>query len=90
MSRMKRKTRRLRSGLRAIARRTADLDVAAVGVVDALVGDVGAVDGEAGDHLPQRLPEGVEGEVARAAASSGPAGRAGASACAARWRATPA
>ena len=52
-SRMKRKTRRLKSGLRAMARRTAISIVAAVGVVDALVGDVRAVDGEAGDH-PRR------------------------------------
>ena len=65
---MKRNTRRLSSGLRAVARRTATSMVAAVGVADAVVGDVRAVDGEGGDHGPQRLPEGVEGEVARPAA----------------------
>ena len=62
---MKRNTRRLSSGLRAMARRTADLDVAAVGIAGALVVDVRAVDGEAGDHLAQGLAQGVEGEVAR-------------------------
>ena len=50
MSRMKRNTRRLSSGLRAVGPADGDLDVAAVGVVDAVVGDVRAIDREAGDH----------------------------------------
>ena len=44
-----------------------ELDVPAIGVVHAVVGDVRTVDGKAGDHLPQRLPQRVEGEVARPA-----------------------
>src|SRR5262249_1499710 len=43
------------------------LDIAAVGVVDGVLADVRAVDGEAGDDLAQGETQAGEGEVARGA-----------------------
>ncbi len=41
------------------------LDVAPIRRAGPLGVDVRSIHGEAGDHFPQRVPQGVEGEVAR-------------------------